>query len=226
MTKQVLRTKARDLLTELWLKRGEIWEAPPSGDTFFPVRTEHIIRHVLQAQLDEPEELPREKNGSDVAGLVDRSNNIIRVAQKYPQEWRRFTAAHEIGHWVLHPRMVLHRDRPLAGHERSNTARSSREVEADIFASELLMPKRALTKLFETNFGGAVNLSRPGLLQWLATNSGKSEIALSADLRQRSLAVASATSANPGATLVPLAKRFGVSPTAMAIQLEEMELVS
>jgi hypothetical protein len=49
---------------------------------------------------------------------------------------RRFTIAHEIGHFVLHP----HRVAPQRG-GRGNAAWQAQEREADQFAAELLMPE-------------------------------------------------------------------------------------
>ncbi len=49
---------------------------------------------------------------------------------------RRFTIAHEIGHFVLHPGSIRHERGGLV-----NEALRSREREADRFAAELLMPE-------------------------------------------------------------------------------------
>src|SRR5262245_23994360 len=85
---------------------------------------------------------PPPNSSFEIAGLVDRSQRRIVVAQKFRIEWRRFTTAHEIGHWVLHPGLIHHRDRPLEGGERANRSRPRQEQEADLFAAELLMPSK------------------------------------------------------------------------------------
>ena len=51
---------------------------------------------------------------------------------------RRFTIAHEIGHFVLHPE----RGRPECGGAAVDEAERVEECEADAFAAELLMPER------------------------------------------------------------------------------------
>jgi hypothetical protein len=53
------------------------------------------------------------------------------------EQRRRFTIAHEIGHFILHP----HRLAPQRGGDPGNTAWQQQEREADQFAAELLMPE-------------------------------------------------------------------------------------
>jgi predicted transcriptional regulator len=59
---------------------------------------------------------------------------VLRGAS--PERRRRFTIAHEIGHFVLHP----HRLAPQRG-GAVNAAWQAQEREADQFAAELLMPE-------------------------------------------------------------------------------------
>src|SRR6266446_1799501 len=67
------------------------------------------------------------------------SGGVIRIRSGLNPGRTRFTAAHEIGHYVLHP---------LVPHDRQHTARdftiwnvASEEAEANVFAAELLMPE-------------------------------------------------------------------------------------
>lgn len=164
----------------------------------------------------------------EIAGYMDRATGRIVVAQKYRPEWRRFTMAHEIGHWIIHPGISYHRDRPLTGGERANMSRPAEEQEADIFASELVMPRKPLVSYFERAFGPVIDgrtMDARTALMLSTTGRKLNEIALSADLRCRSLAVAEATSFGTERLFVSLSTRFGVSKTAMAIRLEELALV-
>lgn len=138
--------------------------------------------------------------------------------------------AHEIGHWVLHLDLRQHRDRPISGGERANDARPICEQEADCFAGELLMSHKPLTAYFQENFGRPISgncENLQDLVSWL--QSGRQEHVDALQFRQnrryRSLVTAQAWCCKPGIPFVPLAKRFGVSPTAMAIQLEDCALV-
>lgn len=195
-----------------------------------PIPTEVIVRSVLQIDLSEPENIPPEKTGYEIAGYMDRQHRQIVVAQGFRPEYRRFTMAHEIAHWVMHPEIRYHRDRPLSGAERADASRPPEEQEADLFAAELLMPRRLLTDHFRSAFGKQIDGTNPDheLAFWLSDERrAVNEIDLCQNgVRYRALLVATVSHFGPSSYVVPLAKRFGVSPTAMAIQLEDLGLVT
>lgn len=223
------RTKARELLKLLWQRRREIWNTPPDIAALIPIPVDVIARSLLGLTLDEPEEIPSEEVGVETAGMMDRPTGLIVAAQKFPYEWRRFTIAHEIGHWVLHPNVRYHRDRPLNGGEHANGSRPKEEQEVDKFASELLMPTRVLNTYFLEMFGKPIDgrVSTSALAQELSSigNTSITREDLSRGLQFRCMLVAKLSANRVGAYFPPLAKRFGVSTTAMAIQLEHLELV-
>ncbi|NVK84839.1 MAG: ImmA/IrrE family metallo-endopeptidase [Cytophagia bacterium] len=92
-------------------------------------------------------------------GKIIRGNSktLIKVNSVIPYEAkRRFTIAHEIGHYLLHDKLEVH-------NENSNTLnwfndiettfqRGIQEFEANDFASELLMPEVAFRKEIEGNY--------------------------------------------------------------------------
>ena len=215
---------ARALQNEFWRRRREAWTAPPDMEGFLPIRTDLLIRSILCIELVEPEFIEQEKAEFEIAGLLERDIPRITIAQKFSPDCKRFTAAHEIAHWVIHPDVIRHRDRPLGGHERSNEARDPEEQEADMFAAELLMPNRQLTRYFSLAFGNPLlpTDSRLDLLRMHRPTMSLSE--LSGCLRKRSMLAATARSFGPEFFL-PLYERFGVSQIAMAIQLEHLGLV-
>jgi Zn-dependent peptidase ImmA (M78 family) len=86
------------------------------------------------------------------------------------EQRRRFTIAHEIGHFVLHP----HRLAPERGGASGNTAWQQQEREADQFAAELLMPEDLVRE--------AVVLHGPDAAR-LADQFGVSRQAMQARLR-------------------------------------------
>ena len=49
----------------------------------------------------------------------------------------KFTIAHELGHALLHPNMVLHRDRPMDG-SKSLQSKDYKELQANKFAAYFL----------------------------------------------------------------------------------------
>ncbi len=154
-----------------------------------------------------------------VAGQLNRSEQSIRISRAFSAEVTRFTAAHEIGHLVLHPHLThLHRDRPADG---SNIARDEVEIEADKFASYFLMPEKLLRKAFADRFlTESFSLSDQAVYalgiryEKLPKNS-------------RSLAeLLSTTLSYNGKQFPSLAEAFRVSRKAMAIRLDELQLIS
>lgn len=158
----------------------------------------------------------------EVAGLIDKSTKQVRISRQFPQSIRMFTAAHELGHAVLHRGNGLHRDRPLDGVRRS---RDAREFSADKFASYYLMPQKLVRDRFVSLFGTdnfildeatVFALVQKGLPEFLHKHK---------NLRDLTRLLAGAEYYN-GRRFVSLAKQFRVSEEAMAIRLEELELIA
>ncbi len=158
-----------------------------------------------------------------VAGIIDRSKKLIRVSGEMSGEKRRFTAAHELGHAILHPHLeALHRDKPLDG---SFFQRDRLELEADKFATYFLMPSKLVRRAFKTRFKAehfSLNEATSFALDrepWIAVANRYDT------LRKLSRRIASATHFN-GEQRYSLAEYFGVSIGAMAIRIEELGLIS
>ena len=154
-----VRVVATDLLNRLWRQRREVWDPTPrSVDDIFPLDVRAIAEKGLGVRFEEPEEIPpgepvpRASVPVQTAGFVDRRENRIVIAQRFPSDWRRFTGAHEIGHWILHPNFIYHRDRPLKGYEGLVPMRPREECEADAFAADLLMPIKYLRRCYAERF--------------------------------------------------------------------------
>lgn len=84
-----------------------------------------------------------EEGGLDTAeGRIVASpggGGVIRIRTGLNPGRNRFTAAHEIGHYVLHPLVPLDRQHTARDFTIWNVA--SEEAEANVFAAELLMPE-------------------------------------------------------------------------------------
>ncbi len=82
----------------------------------------------------------------DLSGMVhieSDQNAIIGVNSMHPLTRKRFTIAHELGHLLLHADEQLHVDEhSLVAYRTAKSTRefSEREIEANQFAAELLMP--------------------------------------------------------------------------------------
>ncbi|MCA6503819.1 MAG: ImmA/IrrE family metallo-endopeptidase [Pseudanabaena sp. M135S2SP2A07QC] len=74
---------------------------------------------------------------------LSRNKAIIGVNAKHPDTRKRFTVAHELGHFMLHEHENLHIDKRFMiqlRDEKSSKGEFEDEKEANLFAAELLMP--------------------------------------------------------------------------------------
>ncbi|MCP5328426.1 MAG: ImmA/IrrE family metallo-endopeptidase [Steroidobacteraceae bacterium] len=81
---------------------------------------------------------------SDFSGLLLRKDGkaLIGVNSQEPLVRQRFTIAHEIGHFLLHPQQDAFVD--FRKSRNADEARPPRERQADMFAAALLMPRGPL----------------------------------------------------------------------------------
>ncbi len=90
--------------------------------------------------------LKSEELNENISGLfiVKEDAYFIRYNKKEPKTRRRFTIAHELGHFVLHKNIPLFVDKAgakiLYRDNESSTGEVKREREANAFAASLLMP--------------------------------------------------------------------------------------
>jgi len=159
----------------------------------------------------------------EVAGIVDSAAQEVRISRQFPRRVQRFTAAHELGHAVLHEAVGLHRDRPVDG-SRPRNQRNQTEWEADAFATTFLMPAKLVAEEFEKRFHTMEFTLTEETIFALATEDEQIVRRQLQDTRRRSrtLAVAQRFGA---VRFLSLAEVFGVSAEAMAIRLEELRLV-
>lgn len=227
--KAILR-EVRKLQRTLYETREELWGGSPPSDPVDLIDLRIIITKLLRVRYSEPEEIPPQSGHSHIAGYIDRDAKEIAVAQRLKPEIRRFTAAHEIGHWVLHPGTTYFRDAPVDGNDRDQ-ARPIEEREADLFASALLMPVKLVRKEFRRHFGED-SLAAAPIDQYMAALLTHGQSRRSKPLKPSELVTTRQISTlaskclslwSPG--YPSLAELFKVSPAAMAICLEELRLV-
>jgi Zn-dependent peptidase ImmA (M78 family) len=88
--------------------------------------------------------------------FVRENKTIIGVNSLHHPNRQRFTIAHEIGHLELHKKFIsnqIHIDKKFMVLRRDHTSATGTdrfEIEANRFASELLMPEWAIRKLVGT----------------------------------------------------------------------------
>ncbi len=216
--------QVRNLHESIWQNRNKIWinNIPPNPiEMLDPVTALKFIGY--DCDLDET--LGQFRSGGkliEVAGTIDRSLAKVRISRQFQQNIRSFTAAHELGHALLHQTNGLHRDKPLNG---ETISRDPVELEADKFATFFLMPpnlvKTTLKKYFLTDKFFIDEATAHALGQGdFVTLKKKCKT-----LRHLSRLLADAEQYN-SRHFTSLAKQFRVSTEAMAIRLEELELVA
>ena len=85
----------------------------------------------------------------DVSGVLVRSRNgaTIGYNSDHPQTRKRFTIAHELGHFLLHRGQEVRYDhdfRVSLRSQESSEGTNIEEIEANFFAASLLMPEKIL----------------------------------------------------------------------------------
>jgi hypothetical protein len=203
----------------------------------------HLKLHVEFDDLHRLLNVPRSGPDPDIFGAIWLDSGEIVIDESLDPEERpamegryRFTLAHEGGgHWRLHrpflPRwedqMALFSDREQREDTRKPTVicRSSQakervELQADLYASCLLMPRKLIYRAWRDRFGNcnSQRILRPG------------RTAIPPDIHDElAVALRSSDQSRDDEALEefarPFAQQFLVSPIAMRIRLEKLGLL-
>jgi len=230
MDRRTIENEAKRLHKEIWRQYKAVLQVP-AVDPVWLLNPEHVAR-LLGFEFIECEDLGSFGNGRDhfvVAGCIDRPEKRICVSTstRFTAHEIRFTGAHEVGHAVLHPHAARHRDRPLSRFGSSVNRRDAIESEADYFASCYLLPEKLVRERLERKFQVKGKLVVDENISYLLNPSDSEELLRDDDIgrRMRALAVAS-VERFCGVRSASLAGEFDVSPSVMAIRIEELGLVS
>jgi hypothetical protein len=222
VNKTRIEKTAQELLRNMWKDREKLWPlgVPPAIDM---LETTIFVR-LLGLSFHDNTALGNWGTRYEIAGLIDRQARKIAVSGRFPYLTRRFTAAHEIGHWLLHEDETMHRDLPVDGLSRPNSRRAPKEVEADFFAACLLMPRNLVRAEFQKRFGEHPFTFDDHAAFNLSPSNPRSLLYSDPDSLDRAVALASAE-CYAGSRFCSLAQQFRVSVTSMAIRLMELELI-
>jgi Zn-dependent peptidase ImmA (M78 family) len=100
-------------------------------------------------------EIKLERVDDDLSGFLfrdDAGHAIIGANRNHHENRRRFTIAHELGHFLLHEAERVHLDSRTSGYAlqlrspESATGENVNEREANLFAAEILMPAKFLER--------------------------------------------------------------------------------
>jgi formiminotetrahydrofolate cyclodeaminase/Zn-dependent peptidase ImmA (M78 family) len=220
-----IEDNARKLQRTLWKNRNLIWKNHTPDDPIDILKPEALLK-ILGYQFDRSTTLGQhEIQGSifEIAGLIDKQQKKVAISEQFPLETQNFTAAHELGHALMHEQSVLHRDRALDGSALQGS-RAHQEVQADKFASYFLMPRKLTKRVFQDLFLTERFIVNDDTAFALNAGSARTLKAQSKDLRGLARILASAEYFN-GRNFSSISKQFRVSVEAMAIRLEELELL-
>lgn len=185
------------------------------------------LAEYLELDYLEVEVLLSDNPNFEVAGQIDRTTKTVRVSRKFPIEQRRLTGMHELMHWMLHQhvgRDVMHRDRPIS-HLPKEGSVNSYEWEATNVACQYLMTAKMVAERFAQVFFLPVGVPiefDENVAFYL--NKDIEDLRVM-DMHRRATLLAT-TPYYGGNHIIPLHQQFKVSPTAMAIRLQELELLA
>jgi Zn-dependent peptidase ImmA (M78 family) len=206
----------------MWNYKDLIWKKKTPSNPFEILDPKKFIE-LLNYAFNEAETLGFNELGEDIAGIINNENDVISISKMYPLEIRNFTTAHELGHALLHDKLIIHRDKPIDKPDSLST-RPIEEKQADKFAACFLIPKKLLQKTFRELFQTDQLLINEETSFALDFKSDSELVEKVKDRRGFARLIAQTTlyASKPFSSL---AERFNVSVEAMAIRLEELDLV-
>lgn len=216
---------ARSLQTAIWINRDRLLRHVQSEDPITaldPAVAFEAIGFNFEVS-DTLGQFMSSQGMVDCAGFIEKSRMYAGVSSQFPLPVRNFTAAHELGHALLHDASGMHRDRALDGASVSG-ARDRVEVEADKFATYFLMPEKLVRAEFRKRFRAETFTITDDSSFALISGSQDTLRVECKDLRSLARKLSEADHYS-GQFFEPLSKRFGVSTSAMAIRLEELKLL-
>lgn len=227
MNHQSIRSKVRALHKDIWRQQNNLW--PHQQRSAIQMLEPSAAARILGLSYEEFPDLGSSNfrfrgKRMKVAGLVDRQVSKIAVSTEFPVKIMRFTAAHEIGHWILHPHEVMHRDRPIDGSNLAPGSLDITEREANYFAACFLMPENLLKSVFNRLFGPEPFVFDDAAAFHLGQGDPDSLLRSDEKSLDREFALARCTTLG-GPHFHSLSEQFRVSNSAMARRLKELKLI-
>jgi Zn-dependent peptidase ImmA (M78 family) len=215
----------KSLQNEIWKNRQQLWKDKVLDDPaalLAPAMAFEAIGYRFEIADSLGQFMAR--NGLvDTAGFINKADMYAGVSSYFSLPIQNFTAAHELGHAVLHNAMGMHRDRDLTGGAVSGKLERV-EIEANRFASCFLMPEKIVRAEFLKRFlSEQFVISEDTAFALISDSQGVLRIQC-ASLRKLAQKLAD-TGNYANRFFEPLNKCFKVSTEAMAIRLEELKLL-
>lgn len=217
---------ARQIQVDIWNDRNRFWDGSPPKDPIELLSPAHGI--FLEGYSLEHKSgfgpIFKDHDIAEIAGYLDNVHKKVYISEQFTLEQQLFTAAHELGHILMHRESLgqLHRDRPVDG--ATKLSRDYIEWAADKFATFFLMPENLVRSCFEQKFkAGCLTVTEEIAFGLGYSNADEFRKSIR-NKRQFSQLVASTTHFHTS-HFKSLASQFRVSVGAMTIRLEELELI-
>lgn len=117
----------------------------------------------------------------DISGVIDlRDLDRVKILinQNHSKGRQRFSISHELGHFYLHKNSSIHVDKKQLFRDRNSSEGTLiKEIEANRFAAELLMPEKMIRDIIEKS-GKKIDIQDDNFLQELADKFQVSTMAM------------------------------------------------
>ncbi len=207
----------------IWKNKKHLWRKE-LGSPLKTLKPSTVFKKILGYQYCDQDYLVNTEDPNiAIAGVIDQQSKVVYVSKDFNNEERNFTAAHELGHAFLHNQPIIHRDRPSDGFAK-RTSKNVVEYQADKFAIYFLMPKKQVLQVFNEWFGtNKFIINEDNCF----TNFNKTPRVIREECKsKRGLALKlSSLQKQYNGRFLSISDLFNVSRTAMAIRLEELNLV-
>ncbi|EDP96936.1 cyclodeaminase/cyclohydrolase family protein [Kordia algicida OT-1] len=204
----------------IWKNRYKIWKVKVPQQPTKVLIPGTVLKKIFGYEFHDVAEIGSENN---IAGIINQEEKIVMISDEFPKNTQNFTAAHELGHAILHTQKVMHRDKPIDGFT-SYKNRDYKERQADKFATFFLMPEKLVKQTFKELFltdKFQINEDSAFFLTGGNPSELRKECKNSRGLA-RKLANAEFYS---NQSFISISKLFNVSVEAMAIRIEELDLI-
>lgn len=224
-TEKQIQYIARQIQVDIWNNKNRLWNGSPPEDPIELLNPSQamLLKGFSLELVPGFGPLIKDQNIAEIAGYLDNDKKVAYVSEQFTAQQQLFTAAHELGHILLHGNSLgrMHRDRPTDG---SKLSRDHVEWAADKFAAYFLMPENLVKKSFKQRF----RIERLNINEDVAFGLGFSNIDELQKKTQNKTHLAqlvAATTHYHTNHFKSLAAQFRVSVGAMAIRLEELGLI-
>lgn len=216
---------ARELQNLIWENKHLIWKKEVPSSHLEILSPRMILKNAMGYDYFSSTTYGYKEDDAqvEVLGIIDQPNKIVAVSNNYSEQIQKFTAAHELGHALLHQQSIMHRD--IKSDDNGHLApRDKSEIQADKFAAYFLMPTKLVKIEFQKRFSSDLfKIDENSAFKFGGRNISELKKECK-NIRGLSMKLAS-TNLFGGENFISLSEMFNVSIVSMARRLEELNLL-